>query len=294
MYIYLCTSHKFAWPHPLNTPTIDILFYFLCSPERSPRESLLDLDDTHTIFREKYPRAKLEMESQLVNFMSEFSETNRQFSDSNVNFARHQILEFVRELLYKSQNEALNKEVFINFSENVLHAVTNVRREGGEGERRRKKEETHILTLFSRSTMYYLYFSLLHSSIPTHSLSLSLSPSLPLSLQVRDRNGTESPELNQLVRKLLTVISRVARLVEIIEFDPNALSSSVLQLAAGNEGGGTSGSGGGGESSEWLHKLSSSHMPYILNRLNQTLESTDGGKERFKEKPCTCTCTLHV
>ena len=129
------------------------MIFFFCSPERSPRESLLDLDDTHTIFREKYPRAKLEMESQLVNFMSEFSETNRQFSDSNVNFARHQILEFARELLYKSQNEALNKEVFINFSENVLHAVTNVRREreggGGEGERRRKKEETQILTLFS-------------------------------------------------------------------------------------------------------------------------------------------------
>ena len=181
MYIYLCTSHKFAWPHPLNTPTIDILFYFLCSPERSPRESLLDLDDTHTIFREKYPRAKLEMESQLVNFMSEFSETNRQFSDSNVNFARHQILEFVRELLYKSQNEALNKEVFINFSENVLHAVTNVRREREEREREGEKKKKHAFLLYSLDLQCIIYIShSLHSSIPTHSLSLSLS--LPPSL----------------------------------------------------------------------------------------------------------------
>ncbi|XP_019850933.1 PREDICTED: microtubule-associated serine/threonine-protein kinase 3-like isoform X1 [Amphimedon queenslandica] len=202
------------------------------SPERSPRESLLDLDDTHAIFREKYPRAKLEMENQLVTFMNEFSETNRQFSDSNVNFARHQILEFARELLFKSQNDLLSKEVFIQFSENVLQAVTNV----------------------------------------------------------RERNGAESPELNQLVRKLLTVISRVARLVEIIEFDPNAFSASVLQLAGG-EGGAK---GEGGESSEWLQKLTSSHMPYILNRLNQTLENNDGDSapKLSKERPSSLHLSL--
>ena len=73
--------------------------------------------------------------------------------------------------------------------------------------------------------------------------------------------------MNQLVRKLMVIISRVARLVEISEFDPNALSSSVLQL---------SGDSGQGESAEWLQKLSSSHMPYILNRLNQSLENSDG------------------
>ena len=33
--------------------------------ERSPREILLDLDATHNIFRNKYPRAKEEMEERL-------------------------------------------------------------------------------------------------------------------------------------------------------------------------------------------------------------------------------------
>ncbi len=36
-----------------------------CSPERSPREILLDLDATHNIFKDKFPRAKEEMEDKL-------------------------------------------------------------------------------------------------------------------------------------------------------------------------------------------------------------------------------------
>ena len=96
------------------------------SPERSPRDSLMDLDDTQIIFREKFPRAKAEMEAQLTTFLNEFSESNCQFSDSIVNFGRQQILEFARELLYKSQTEHLNKEVFIVFSENILQTVTKV------------------------------------------------------------------------------------------------------------------------------------------------------------------------
>ena len=35
------------------------------SPERSPREILLDLDATHNIFKDKFPRAKEEMEEKL-------------------------------------------------------------------------------------------------------------------------------------------------------------------------------------------------------------------------------------
>jgi microtubule-associated serine/threonine kinase len=196
------------------------------SPERSPRESLLDLDDTLAIFREKFPRAKKEMELQLAEFLNKFSETNIQFSDSNVNFARHQILGFVRELLYKSQNEIINKDMFIVFSENILHAVTNV----------------------------------------------------------RERNGTESLELNQLVRKLYAIISRVARLTEISEFDPNALGSSVLQLSGDGQG----------EMSDWIQKLSSSHVPYILNRLNQSLENSEEGQVKVsKERPSSLHLSLN-
>lgn len=37
----------------------------LFSPERSPREILLDLDSTHNIFKDKVPKAKEEMEEKL-------------------------------------------------------------------------------------------------------------------------------------------------------------------------------------------------------------------------------------
>ncbi len=40
----------------------DAPFY---SPERSPRDVLLDLDSTHNIFKDKIPKAKEEMEEKL-------------------------------------------------------------------------------------------------------------------------------------------------------------------------------------------------------------------------------------
>lgn len=66
------------------------------------------------------------MEAQLKDFLQEFSEAKKQLSDSNVNFGIHQILEFTRELLEKSELEILKKDTFIVFSENVLHTVTEV------------------------------------------------------------------------------------------------------------------------------------------------------------------------
>ena len=48
--------------------------WFLCvcvlSPERSPREILMDLDSTHNIFKDKIPKVKEEMEEKLqVSYM---------------------------------------------------------------------------------------------------------------------------------------------------------------------------------------------------------------------------------
>ena len=99
----------------------------LYSPERSPRESLLDLDDTQAILGNRLPKAKDAMEAQLIGLLDEFSGENKQFSDSNVNFGRQQILDFVRDLLEKSQQNYLSKDVFIVFSENIRGAVTSVR-----------------------------------------------------------------------------------------------------------------------------------------------------------------------
>lgn len=98
----------------------------LCSPERSPRDSLLDLDDTQAILGNRLPKAKEAMETQLATLIEEFSTENKQYSDSNVNFGRHQILDFVRDLLDKSRVNSLSKDSFIVFSENIRGVVSSV------------------------------------------------------------------------------------------------------------------------------------------------------------------------
>ncbi len=97
------------------------------SPERSPRSSsLLDLDDTRAILSNRLPKAKEMMETQLLELMEEFSVVNKQYSNSNVNFGRHQILDFVRHLVEKAQQNRLSKEVFILFSENIRGTMSSV------------------------------------------------------------------------------------------------------------------------------------------------------------------------
>ena len=67
------------------------------------------------------------METQLLGLLEEFSVENKQYSDSNVNFGRHQVLDFVRDLVDKSQQNYLSKDMFILFSENIRGAVSSVR-----------------------------------------------------------------------------------------------------------------------------------------------------------------------
>ena len=86
----------------------------------------MDLDDTHAIFKTKFPRLKEEMEHQLETYLEKYSEEALQYSDSNVNFARHQILEYTRDLLDQSQIGRLTKDTLICFSENVTHTLNEV------------------------------------------------------------------------------------------------------------------------------------------------------------------------
>ena len=88
----------------------------------------MDLDDTHAIFKHKFPRLKDEMEHHLITYLDKYSEEAIQYSDSNVNFARHQILEYMytRELLEQSQSDRLTKDALICFSENVDHTLSQV------------------------------------------------------------------------------------------------------------------------------------------------------------------------
>ena len=53
--LYICTERCHT----------TLLSYLSCSPKRSPREILLDQDATINIFKQKYPKAKEEMEEKL-------------------------------------------------------------------------------------------------------------------------------------------------------------------------------------------------------------------------------------
>ena len=86
----------------------------------------MDIDDTLVILKNKYPRAKDDMEIQLEKFLLDYSEKNTQFSDSNVNFARQQLLQLTQELLEKSRKNSLTKDDFLVFSANVDHTLREV------------------------------------------------------------------------------------------------------------------------------------------------------------------------
>ncbi|CAI7999164.1 Microtubule-associated serine/threonine-protein kinase 1 [Geodia barretti] len=196
---------------PLHRPRTRSL-----SPKRSPRGILLDQDATLNIFKQKYPKAKEEMEEKLQEFLTKYSESNLQFSDSNINFGRHQILECARDALEKSRENALSKDQVISMCSNL------------EG------------TL----------------------------------VEVTDRTSSKMvPEqLKLLVRKLLVIIMRVARLLEIMEFDPQEFSSTLNESTQDADRGVV------------LNFMSSSHMPYILNRLQISLEADDEDQREEKKK----------
>ena len=92
-------------------------------------------------------------------------------------------------------------------------------------------------------------------------------------VQVTERTKMEPTELKQLVKKLLIIIGRVARLLEIKDFDPEDFSSTLSD---------------GLDKQQLLGLMSSSHMPYILNRLNVSLEL------EMEEGVCVCVCVCVV
>ena len=60
-------------------------------------------------------------------FLTKYSESNLQFSDSNINFGRHQILECARDALEKSRENALSKDQVISMCSNLEGTLVEVR-----------------------------------------------------------------------------------------------------------------------------------------------------------------------
>lgn len=171
------------------------------SPERSPREILLDLDSSHNIFKDKVPKAKEEMEERLQEFLNKYSETKFEFSDSMINFGRHKILECAKEILEKSQNVTLDKDSFIRISDDLEVMLT----------------------------------------------------------EVKERTKSEPIQLQRLVKKLLIIVGRTARLLEIMDFNPD----DFYNMSDDD----------GLDKSQLAGLMASSHMPYILSRLNLSISS---------------------
>ena len=99
----------------------------ICSPKHSPRNSFMDVDDTLVLVNDRLPKAKEMMENQLTLLLEEFSKSNRHSADSNVNFGRHQILDFARDLLEKSKMDNLSKDQLFSFSGNIRTTVSEVK-----------------------------------------------------------------------------------------------------------------------------------------------------------------------
>ncbi|XP_064387144.1 microtubule-associated serine/threonine-protein kinase 2-like isoform X2 [Halichondria panicea] len=175
------------------------------SPERSPREILLDLDATHNIFKDKFPRAKEEMEEKLQDFLTKYSESKYELADSTLNFGRHKILECAREICEKSRDGIITKDSIIQMSDDLQLVLRDV----------------------------------------------------------KDRTGNRPECLEHLVRKLLIIVGRIARLLEIMQFDPEDFSSTIADSSL--------------DKPTRLMFMSSSHMPYILNRLSTSLTSQEEG-----------------
>jgi hypothetical protein len=112
----------------------------------------------------------------MQDFLSKYSETKFEFSDSMINFGRHKILECAREILEKSQDVTLDKDSFIRISDDL---------------------------------------ELMLSEVSSLSLSLSLIITC-CCVQVKERTKSEPIQLQRLVKKLLMIVGRTARLLEIM------------------------------------------------------------------------------
>ena len=55
----------------------------------------------------------------MQDFLNKYSDPKYEFSESAINFGRHQILECAREIFEKSQDTTLDKESFIRISDDL-------------------------------------------------------------------------------------------------------------------------------------------------------------------------------
>ncbi|XP_065185243.1 microtubule-associated serine/threonine-protein kinase 3-like isoform X2 [Sycon ciliatum] len=180
------------------------------SPSRYP-QPWLDMPTLNRFFRENFPKAKLQMEENLKEYLDGANEEilTHQHADATISFVTKQLHELAQQLLTNSQDGTLSNDCFKESTDNLLRLFEEI-------SNRRSSTDTTVIVV------------------------------------------------QQLVQRLLSIMSRPARLLECLEFDPESFYQEVRVSQD--------------EAQEKLAALKSSHtVPrYIQSRLKQLEEGADG------------------
>ncbi|XP_060702481.1 microtubule-associated serine/threonine-protein kinase 3 [Hemiscyllium ocellatum] len=147
----------------------------------SPGRSSVSFDNEivmmNHVYKERFPKATVQMEERLHDIISSFSPNSvLPLADGVLGFIHHQIIELARDCLEKSQNALITSRYFLELQENL---------------------EKMLQDAYERAASDEVMF------------------------------------ITQLVRKLLMVIARPARLLECLEFDPEEFYH-LLEAAEGH------------------------------------------------------------
>ncbi|KAF2361885.1 Microtubule-associated serine/threonine-protein kinase domain [Trinorchestia longiramus] len=174
------------------------------SPIRSPvvdNEIVL----MNTLYKERFPKATQQMEERLDKFIQSNAALDLDTQDASLppdavaiaRFVHNQVTQMARDCLQKSQEKLITSRYFYELSENLeklLSEVTQMARDCLQ-----KSQEKLI-------TSRYFY-----------ELSENLEKLLS---ETRDKSAEAAVHLTSLIKKLLLIVARPARLLECLEFDP--------------------------------------------------------------------------
>jgi len=154
----------------------------------------------NTMYKERFPKATQQMEERLNSFMNDnkswetdgLPEEIPPDSVPIVRFVHHQVIEMARDCLQKSEERLITSRYFYEMSENLEKLLSEV------------QVKTFLVII-----IYFSKFALADSFL----FAICV-------FQTREKSPAAVAVLTGLIKKLLLVVSRPARLLECLEFDP--------------------------------------------------------------------------
>ncbi|XP_075011981.1 microtubule-associated serine/threonine-protein kinase 2 isoform X3 [Calonectris borealis] len=196
------------------------------SPGRSPISFDSEIIMMNHVYKERFPKATAQMEERLAEFIASNAPENvLQLADGVLSFIHHQVIELARDCLDKSREGLITSRYFYELQENLekllqdilsLGQIVNKTSVGMSGLScaRRKQEEAVLLRILEEQRCAEMMAEWL--------------------LQAHERSeSSEVAFVTQLVKKLMIIIARPARLLECLEFDPEEFYH-LLEAAEGH------------------------------------------------------------